>query len=100
MSTDDNHAALQEFKKSVNMSSKVLSKWLDTKESKAVGFKTTEGGGSVGHLSGQKIIGLLGKSPSEFTSDDTVHARKVVGYIHRYLAQRPAGDISKTHWRY
>jgi hypothetical protein len=24
----------------------------------------------------------------------------VVGYIHRHLAQRPAGDISQTHWRY
>jgi hypothetical protein len=26
--------------------------------------------------------------------------RKVVGYIHRHTAQRPAGDVSQTRWRY
>jgi hypothetical protein len=25
---------------------------------------------------------------------------KVVGYVHRHLAQRPDGDITDTHWRY
>ena len=100
MSTDDPHAAVEEFKKAVNMSSKALTAWLGTAESKAVGFKSTEGSESVGHHSGKKIVVLLGKPKAEFTSDDIAHARKVVGYIHRHLAQRPAGDISQTHWRY
>jgi len=25
--------------------------------------------------------------------------RKVVGYVHRHMAQRPAGDIEHTRWR-
>jgi hypothetical protein len=26
--------------------------------------------------------------------------RKVVGYAHRHLAQRPDGDVSDSAWRY
>ena len=26
--------------------------------------------------------------------------RKVVGYVHRHLAQRPKGDVTETKWRY
>ena len=98
MSTDSAHAAVEEFKKAVNMSPKALVAWLETKESKAVGFKTANGE-SVGHRSGKKIAALLQKSQYEFTSDDIAHARKVVGYVHRHLAQRPAGNIENTHWR-
>ena len=93
-------ASIREFKQAVNMSAKVLTEWLKTEESKAVGFKSTEGGESVGHLSGKKIVEMLGKSASEYSSDEAAHARKVVGYIHRHSAQRPAGDVSETHWRY
>ena len=100
MSTDDPGAALKEFKKAVNMSPKALAAWLDTAESRAVGYKSTEGSESVGHHSDKRIVVLLGKPQADFTSHDIGHARKVVGYIHRHLAQRPAGDISKTHWRY
>jgi len=100
MITVDPHAAVQEFKEAVNMSPKTLKAWLTTKESKAVGFKTAEDSESVGHRSGKKIVALLGKSQAEFTIDDLAHARKVVGYIRRHLAQRPNGDIGDTHWRY
>ena len=82
------------------MSAKVLTAWLATEESEKVGFKASEGSESVGHQSGKKIVALLGKTETKFTSGDIVHARKVVGYIHRHLAQRPGGDISETHWRY
>lgn len=100
MSADDSHAAFEEFQKAVNMSPHALAAWLKTAESKAVGFKTTEGSESVGHRSGKKIVLLLGKSQAEFTTGDIAHAKKVVGYIHRHLAQRPAGDVENTHWRY
>ena len=100
MSTDNAHAAVEKFKKTVNMSPKALVAWLDTKGSKAVGFKTSANGESVGHRSGKRIAALLKKSQAAFTSDDIAHARKVVGYIHRHLVQRPAGDIKNTHWRY
>lgn len=100
MSTDAPIAVIQEFKKAVNMTARALAAWLMTDESKKVGFKTTESSESVGHRSGKKIITLLGKPQAEFTSADIAHASKVVGYVHRHLAQRPDGDISETHWRY
>jgi len=43
---------------------------------------------------------LLGKLLANYTDDDVAPARKVVGYIHRHLAQKPAGDVTKTPWRY
>ena len=100
MSTDSPRAAIEDFKKAVNMSAKTLTVWLKTEVSKEVGFKTTGRSESVGHRSGKKIVALLGKTQAKFTSDDIAHAREVVGYIHRHLAQRPAGDIGDTHWRY
>ena len=100
MTAQTPHDAFKDFKQVVNMSANVLSVWLKTDESKAVGFKASEGSESIGHRSGKKIIALLGKTESEFTSSDIAHARKVVGYVHRHLAQRPAGDVSETHWRY
>ena len=101
--TDDGDAAIKEFKKAVNMTPKKLTAWLATAESKKVGFKASEGSESVGHDSGKKIVKLLEKPQADFTEADVAHARKVVGYIHRHLAQRPegeAGDISRTPWRY
>ena len=102
MSTQEPDAAtsFKAFKEAVNMPAKALKAWLATDESKKVGFKAHEGEESVGHQSGKKIVALLGKTQTGFTSADTAHARKVVGYIHRHLAQRPDGDISETHWRY
>ena len=100
MTAQTPHSAFADFKQVVNMSAHVLAAWLKTDESKAVGFKASEGSESIGHRSGKKIIALLGKTQVEFTSDDIAHARKVVGYVHRRLAQRPAGGVSKTHWRY
>ena len=102
MNTDESDAAtaVKAFKEAVNMSAKVLSAWLLTEKSKKVGFKSSEGNESVGHQSGKKIVALLGKAQADFTSADVTHARKVVGYIHRHLAQKPAGNIADTHWRY
>jgi hypothetical protein len=34
------------------------------------------------------------------TDADAEHMRKVVGYVHRHLAQRPDGDVTETKWRY
>lgn len=100
MSTNDTRAAVDEFKKAVNMSPKKLAGWLKTAESKKVGFKATEGSESVGHDSGKKVVALLGKSQREYTDDDLIYIRKVVGYIHRHLAQRRVGDVTQTPWRY
>lgn len=100
MNAVDSHAAVQEFKKAVNMTPAAMAAWLETAESKKVGSKTTDSSESVGHDSGSKIVFMLGKRLADYSEADVAHARRVVGYIHRHLAQRPAGDVSKTPWRY
>ncbi|MFC5289838.1 DUF3140 domain-containing protein [Actinokineospora guangxiensis] len=72
--------------------------WLGTDEPKAVGQK--DGGESTEHASGRRIATLLEKKAGDLTDDDLAHVRKVVGYVHRHLAQRPKGDVSDTAWRY
>ena len=83
----------------VNMRPADLEKWLDTEESKSVGQKS-DGGESTGHASGRRIVELLRTRKDELTDGDAAHMRKVVGYVHRHLAQRPDGDIELSAWRY
>ncbi len=92
--------AYGEFHDAVNMTAGELDQWLRTDESKSVGQKPSSGGESVGHESGRKIITILQAKKADLTSGDEQHMRKVVGYVHRHLAQRPSGDVSATHWRY
>ena len=89
-----------EFKDAVNMTASELGKWLETDESKAVGQKSADGAESVGHDSGRKIIEILHTKKADLTDADTAHMRKVVGYVHRHLAQRPQGDVRDTKWGY
>ncbi|UBU17452.1 DUF3140 domain-containing protein [Nonomuraea gerenzanensis] len=100
MSSDsDREAIAEEFGQAVNMTAKELEHWLTTDESKAVGQK--DGGGeSVGHESGRKIVELLRSKRSDWSDGDYAHMHKVVGYVHRHLAQRPSGDVTDTRWRY
>lgn len=60
----------------------------------------SDGGESVGHASGRRIVTLLQTKKSDLTDDDVAHMRKVVGYVHRHIEQRPPGDITDTRWRY
>jgi hypothetical protein len=89
-----------EFKQAVNMTAGQIEKWLDSDESKRVGFKSEDDEESVGHQSGRRIVEILGKKQDEYTDDDFKFMKKVVGYVHRHSAQRPDGDISETNWRY
>ena len=88
-------ALRRDFRRAVNMSPAQLRKWLASPESKSVGFTYPGKRESVGHASGRRIAIML--SGGRF---DEAHARKVVGYVKRHLAQRPAGDVSETRWRY
>ena len=96
---DDHATAYKEFKDTVNMTAGELEKWLDSKESKEVGQKSGSGE-STGHASGRRIIDLLKAKKSDLRDDDYAHMRKVVGYAHRHLAQKPKGDVSDSAWRY
>ncbi len=91
---------VKDFREAVNMTPSELRDWLDTEDSKRVGQKSAEGSESVGHRSGRRIIELLGTKKDDLTDSDLAHQKKVVGYIHRHLEQRPSGDVADSDWRY
>lgn len=91
--------AKEEFYDLVNMGPRTLEKWLETDDSRAVGWSEGDRE-SIGHRSGRRIVGILEKNRSDLTDNDLAHMHKVVGYIKRHLAQRPSGDIEETPWRY
>ena len=89
----------REFSAVVNMTPRELEQWLSTDESQAVGAKASERGESVGHASGRRIVEIRRTKKADLTDADYDHMRTVVGYVHRHLAQRPAGDVRETRWR-
>ena len=89
-----------EFGEAVNMTANQLEKWLDTDESRSVGDTGGSGSGSTGHEMGRHIVELRAKKAGDLDDDDYARMRKVVGYVHRHLAQRPKGDVTETKWRY
>lgn len=98
MTRDDIDEVWDDWQDAVNMTAKELEDFLGTDESKSVG-DSTSGGESTGHRSGRRIVKILQARKSDLTGDDAAHMRKVVGYVHRHLAQRPDGDVHDTDWR-
>ncbi len=99
MDEGDRSQLRADFDEVVNMAPSQLERWLATDPSHEVGAK--EGGGeSVGHASGRRIIDLKRTKAADLTDDDLEHMGKVVGYVHRHLAQRPEGDVTDTRWRW
>ena len=97
MTSDALDEVWDDWKDAVNMTASELERWLDTDESKSVGQGSGE---STGHRSGRRIVKILGTNKGDLTDDDAAHMRKVVGYVHRHLAQRPSGDVGETDWAY
>lgn len=95
---DDRKQTVDAFDEAVKMTAARLEKWLSTEESKSVG--QSDGGESVGHASGRRIVSLLRTKNGDLSADDLAHMRKVVGYVHRHVKQRPGGDVTDTRWRY
>ncbi len=89
----------RDFRAAVNMAPAALETWLKSTESKRVGQKVN-GGESVGHASGRRIVTIRRTRKDDLTDAQYQHMRKVVGYVRRHLAQRPTGDVSHTRWRY
>lgn len=88
----------KEFNEVVNMTASQLEKWLRTDESKSVGQKK-DGDESIGHKSGETIIQILAKKVDELSDDDYAHMRKVISYVRRHSAQRPAHSEG-SNWEY
>ncbi len=98
--TDEQRETLDQFRNETNMTASELERWLETDESRAVGARDHEDDESVGHASGRRIVSLLRTRQDDYGDDDFAHMRKVIGYIHRHMAQRPAGDVRDTPWRH
>ena len=92
----------KDFGDAVNMTASEIEDWLDTMESRSVGWKGADGKASesVGHASGRRIVEILGRRAAELTDNsDYAHMRKVVGFVRRHCAQRPA-NIYTSRWRH
>jgi hypothetical protein len=94
----DREAVYRAFHEAVNMTPGELEAWLETPESLKVGFKR-DGGESVGHASGRRIVAMLRMPKSALSEDDYLHMRKVVGFVRRHRAQEPANMVT-SRWRY
>ena len=99
MDDDERREIRSDFDDAVNMTPAQLEEWLDTDESTSVG-DTSGKGESTGHASGRRIVEILQSKKGDLGDDDYAHMRKVSGYVHRHLAQRPDGDVTDTRWRY
>ncbi len=98
--TDETQQTYDDFREAVNMSPAEIGKWLETEDSKAVGYKEHDGDESVGHASGRRIVEIRRTKKDDLTPADVDHMAKVAGYVHRHMAQRPDGGIEETPWRY
>ncbi len=106
MSDDDRKQVRAAYHEAVNMTPAALRHWLDSEDSRSVGM-TGEGERvtapadkeSVGHGMGRKILALHDMHQDQYGDADYDMMRKVVGYVHRHVAQRPAGDVTDTRWR-
>ena len=89
----------RDFARAVNMSADELADWLATEASRRVGLRRPGASESIGHASGRRIVSILEASATELDDEDYAHMRKVVGYVHRHKALRPA-NIYTSRWRY
>lgn len=80
-----------------------LEKWLETEDSKRVGWKDGDDDGngeSVGHHSGRRIVDIKRKKKQDLTTADYSHIKKVVGYVARHQAQGLDKNKRNSDWRY
>lgn len=101
MAKDDHETVWKNFHDAVNMAPAELEHWLETDESREVGFKR-DGGESVGHASGRRIVIILRTHKDELDGSDYAHMRKVVGFVRRHLAQggpHQEHKVPESRWR-
>jgi len=91
----------EDFNEAVNMTPKELEDWLETDESRDVGFTHEGESEAVGHKSGRRIVEIRHGKKAELDDDDYAHMKTVVGYVHRHLEQGgPADDKEHSRWRW
>jgi hypothetical protein len=98
--TDEDKTRIQaDFSEQCNMSAAELQAWLETDESRRVGFVRAGESESVGRQAGRRIARIL-RMPAHLLGDDHYRLmRKAVGFVRRHRAQEPA-NIVTSRWRY
>ncbi len=106
LTAEDRRAITREFRQAVNTPPARLRAWLGGEASRSVGMRpggekvvSPWQGEAVGHAMGRRILELRGKRQADLTDDDLRAMRKVIGYVHRHMKQRPEGDVTDTRWR-
>lgn len=99
MTPPEQRDVAKEFDQLVNMTASELKDWLGTEASKTAG-QHKYGGESTGHASGRHIVEILRSKKADLSDEDYEHMRKVNGYVHRHLAQKPSGDVTESRWRH
>ena len=99
---DDHEAVWRNFHDVVNMAPAEIEEWLETEESRKVGFKRDGATESVGHASGRRIVEILRTNKAELDGGDYAHMRKVIGFVRRHRGQGPHDEyrIPTSRWRY
>lgn len=97
----DRESVWAEFNQVVNMAPAELERWLQSEDSRNVGWVREGDAESVGHESGRRIVRIKRARKADLTDEDYRHMRKVVGYVHRHTAQGgPAEGTERSRWRY
>ncbi|WFT81298.1 DUF3140 domain-containing protein [Methylobacterium sp. CB376] len=98
----DREEIVREFRKAVNMTASTLEKHLAGEASRSVGQRRDGASEATGHREGRRIVEILRTKKSDLSDDDYQHMRKVVGYVHRHLAQggpKDAAAVKDSPWR-
>jgi len=98
--TDEEKARIQTaFAAVCNMGADALEAWLETDESRSVGFVRPGESESVGRQAGRRLAAILRMPDHALADEDYRLMRKAVGYVRRHRAQEPA-NIVTSRWRY
>lgn len=97
--TVDREKVRAAFAAAVNMDADEIEAWLETEESRRVGWVKAGENESVGHRSGRRIAAILRAPEPDLTHEDYLHMRTVCGFVRRHRAQEPANMVT-SRWRY
>jgi hypothetical protein len=99
---DDHEAVWDRFHDAVNMTPEEIEAWLETEESRKVGYTRPGETESVGRASARQIVQILRTDKAALDGGDYAHMRKVAGFVARHRGQGPHDEyrVPVSRWRY
>ena len=95
----DRDATRRAFAGVVNMDADEIEAWLETEESRRVGFVPPGAGESVGRAAGRRIAAILRTPDTALGDEDYRLMRKAFGVVRRHSARPPVNRVT-SRWRY